>query len=174
MSIVSAIALFIACMVVAFLPGFIGSRYGGRDENAPSQSWYDAYKPSFTPPAMVFPIVWTALYAAIGIALFFAVRSSTQLPPIFFVVFVLNLILNAVWSPLFFRFGQLAWSLVVAVLLVITAAYLVGASAAAGVWPTAGLLAPYTLWLCFAVVLNAAFVVNSRREPEVKWSSMYA
>ena len=70
-----------------------------------NSAWYTCIKPSITPPKFVFPIVWTLLYIAIGIALaqtLLAKPSHNRSLLLFFHIW--NLILNILWS--FFYFGQ--------------------------------------------------------------------
>ena len=111
-------------------------------------------QPSWAPPASVFGPVWTVLFALMGIAAwmvwrtggFRANRSALTL-------FLLQLVVNALWSWLFFAWhrGALAFA-DIALLWLLSAATLVS------FWrigPLAGaLLIPYLLWLTFAAALN--------------------
>lgn len=146
-----------ACIAIAFVPGVIGARF------APD-AWYAALvKPTLTPPGWVFPIVWTALYLTIGIALYRVItRSATDwlgrgLRIVALAAFSLQWLLNAMWSWLFFGHHMIGGAFAVIVGLWLTIAVTVIAF-----WwidRRAGqLLAPYWAWVTFAAYLNAALL----------------
>jgi tryptophan-rich sensory protein len=122
--------------------------------------WYASLaKPSWTPPPLVFPIVWTALYILMAVSFWklweteprSAARSKAM------VWFLVQLALNAAWSPVFF-----VWHDPMAALVIIVA--LLGAIGAAIVSAArvdrlaAWLLAPYLAWVAYATTLNAGVV----------------
>ena len=117
--------------------------------------WYESLnKPSWNPPGWLFGPVWTVLYSLIGYAGYLAWSSSVgPARQNAFWIFALQLILNALWTPLFFGLRSLGLSLVdiIALWLVIFLNIIVfyRLKPAAGV-----LLAPYWLWVTFALVLN--------------------
>lgn len=117
--------------------------------------WYQGItKPWFNPPAWVFGPVWTVLYALMGWAAFLAWRRrglfSRQLA-----LFGAQLLLNGLWSPVFFGLGRPG-----AALIVLAALWVAIALTLVAFWQTerrAGvLLIPYLAWVSFAAVLNAA------------------
>ena len=117
--------------------------------------WYRALeKPWFNPPSWIFGPVWTVLYILMGVAAWFVWRhGSGRLLAWALGLFVLQLVLNAAWTPLFFGLHRPDWAFVDIILLwgVLVAAlvifYRVSGTAAA-------LLIPYWLWVSFATVLN--------------------
>ena len=122
-------------------------------------TWYAGLvKPSFTPPNAVFGPAWTVLYVMMAVAVWRVGAASDPARTRAVALFAVQLVLNAIWSPVFFgmeapRFG-----------LAIIGALLVSlAATAVAFWRidrTAGaLLAPYLAWLCYAIALNAAIVV---------------
>ena len=144
----------ILCEAVGALAGWISA--GGIEVYSAL-----ANKPPLTPPQWVFPVVWSILYALIGIS---AARISLTPPSKErnrgLNLFTAQLIVNFFWPLLFFNaqaFGFaliwliLLWVLVLAVILTFrkidkTAAWL---------------LIPYLLWLTFAVYLNAGvYILN--------------
>ncbi len=136
------------CLFVCFLPGIFGGRF------APG-SWYQGLvKPALTPPGWVFPVAWTILYLMMGISLFMVLRDAkhaalkTALP-----AFALQLILNGLWSWIFFGLQRpgLAFAeiLVLWLTIVISAALFWKIRRAAGL-----LLLPYLGWVTFAAWLN--------------------
>lgn len=124
-----------------------------------SGSFSDSYqllkKPSLNPPPLVFPIVWTALYILMGISSWLIYQNSksresfraAMLP------YAIQLILNGLWSIIFFRFG-LYWvgafwilAMIIAILCMIKAFEPISKTAAA-------LQIPYLIWCCFAAYLS--------------------
>lgn len=122
----------------------------------PPDDWYQALaKPGWTPPGWVFPVVWTPLYVLMGTAAWMVwragkVKRAARGP---LTVFMLQLSLNAAWTPTFFGAHRifLALLIIAALWLAIlwTMAEFRRVSAA-----TAWLLAPYAIWVAIATVLN--------------------
>jgi len=119
--------------------------------------WYAALeKPAWNPPAWIFGPVWTALYAMMAVAAWLVWRCGgfvKQRGPL--TLFLVQLVLNAGWTPLFFglHLPGLAFAEIVVLWLTI-AAVLVAfrrVSRAAAVF-----LVPYLLWVSFAAALNFA------------------
>ena len=119
-------------------------------------AWYAGLrKPAFNPPDWVFAPVWTILYVLIAIAgarVFGAPGGEAALA-----VWIAALLLNFLWSPVFFGLRRPALALaIVAGLLAAIVAFIVLS------WPvdlTAALLfLPYAVWVGFATTLNAAVV----------------
>lgn len=155
-------SLLAACMVLCQFPGIIGA-LGMRD--AAIWTWYQALaKPPITPPGWVFGPVWTILYALMGIALWMAIRHAGTSPIRHTVigVFMLQLALNAAWSPLFFGFQSIGGALIDIVLLlaaIVATMIVFGRIHRTAAW----LLAPYVAWVAFATALNAwLWVLNAK------------
>jgi translocator protein len=111
-------------------------------------------RPGWAPPASVFGPVWTLLYIMMGTAVWLVWREpGSDLRQRALVLYVIQLVLNALWSVLFFRERQGGWAfadiLALWVLIVATA----GAFWGMRRW-SAALLVPYLLWVSFAAVLN--------------------
>ena len=117
--------------------------------------WYASLKkPSWNPPAWVFGPVWTALYAMMAAAAWLVWRRggfASQCRPL--VLFIVQLALNAAWTPLFFGLHWPAVAFVEIMLLWLaisaTLVAFLGVSRLA-----AWLLVPYLAWVSFAAVLN--------------------
>lgn len=91
--------LLAACVIVCILAGVIGSVF--TVQSIPT--WYAGLsKPSFSPPNWAFAPVWTTLYVLMGISLYLVVRKGFKevKPQVY--IFGAQLVLNAVWSFLFF------------------------------------------------------------------------
>ncbi|MBB3770835.1 tryptophan-rich sensory protein [Angulomicrobium tetraedrale] len=124
-------------------------------------TWYASLaKPSFTPPAPVFPIVWTTLYVLMAVALWRLWQLHAPSPErrTAILLWIVQLALNAVWSPVFF--GMEAIGAGLAIILVLWLAIAATIWAAARIDRIAAwLLVPYLVWVSYATVLNAAIVV---------------
>ena len=118
-------------------------------------------RPSFSPPGVVFPIVWSILYLLIGISFYLIWVALGMDKQRAFVMFYIQLFLNFIWSPIFFGIEQRFLALVIlallwgSILLMIYAFYKISK-------PAAYLLFPYFIWVSFAGVLNYAFWVLNR------------
>src|SRR6478736_1450765 len=85
-----------------------GSGYGN--------SWFDALaKPWFMPPGWAFPIAWTILYILMGLSLGLLLQARRRRAAI--TLFLLQLALNYLWSPVFFAMHRVGAALVVILLL---------------------------------------------------------
>ncbi len=118
----------------------------------PPGEWYRGLaKPAWTPPNLVFPIAWTAIYLMLAIA---AARLAV-LPGSAhaLALWALQIALNTLWTPVFFGLHRLkAGLLIMACLWVVAVALMV---LAFGLDLIAGLLlVPYVLWLSYAATLN--------------------
>lgn len=119
--------------------------------------WYESLrKPAFTPPGALIGVVWSILYALMAFAGWIAWRErglrGNALP---FVLFALQLALNAAWSMLFF--GLRRPGLAFVDILLLEAAIVATLVAFWRVRPLAGaLLVPYVAWVGFASYLNLA------------------
>ena len=117
--------------------------------------WYASLsKPDWNPPAWLFGPVWTALYATMAVAAWLVWRQGGwRSNRMALGLFALQLLLNVLWSPLFFTLQRPGWALVDCVLL--AAAVAATMVAFWKVSPLAGgLMVPYFAWVCFAAFLN--------------------
>ena len=139
------------------LVAFAGSMFNpGRGSTA---GWYDALvKPSFHPPSWVFAPVWTILYIMIAIAgaRVWRARASGG-RTVALGLWWTQLVLNGLWSPLFFGAKRPDLALMVIVLMLMAiAAFVIRARRVDRV--AAWLMIPYLLWVAFATALNLAIV----------------
>lgn len=135
-------------LLVSFLAGAVGGLFMPGD-------WYaQLEKPSWNPPGWIFAPVWTVLYALMAIAAWLIWRSGgfrMRREPLG--LFLVQLILNAAWSPLFFGLHQPVLAFVEILLL-----WLALLATLLSFWKVnrvaAGLLMPYLVWITFAAALN--------------------
>ncbi len=149
----------IASILVCQFAGFIGSIF-----TTPAiPTWYESLrKPFFNPPNWIFGPVWVTLYLLMGISLFLVWRRrEDSLQTKGFILFFIQLILNAFWSVAFFGFKSPFLGLViivflwVAILFTIQHFYKISK-------PAAILLYPYMVWVSFAMVLNfSLWILNT-------------
>ncbi len=147
---------------LAMLLFFLGICFGTAAVGAaltavPVRDWYQTLrKPAWTPPDWVFGPVWTLLYLMMALAAWLVWRRTgwsrgrTALG-----LFAVQLSLNAVWSPLFFRLQNPGIAFVDIILL--------WAAIAATLWSfrrisalAASLFFPYLMWVSYATALNWA------------------
>lgn len=118
--------------------------------------WYQGLqKPDWQPPDLVFPIAWTTIYALSAAAGVIAWRRSPKGPEREWLIglFALNGFLNLLWSLLFFRMQRPDWALVEVAFLWLSVVSLIIFTARRS-RVSAGLLAPYLIWVSIAAVLN--------------------
>ncbi len=154
MEVKSIVRVIVACGV-SLSAGLIGSLAVGGGGFA---AWYSMIqKPSFTPPNWVFGPAWTTLYILMGVAAFLVWRKGLRVRAVRIALswFLVQLVINALWTPVFFGLHRIGLALVVIVLLwaaiAVTMYYFGRVSRVAAV-----LLVPYLAWVSFATVLNAS------------------
>ena len=117
-------------------------------------------KPPFSPPGIVFPIVWTILYAVMGISAFFVFTSrqpqyekSAALK-----IYAAQLVVNFFWSIIYFRLEMPTAALIDIIVLDMLVVLMVMRFYRLN--PISGLMnIPYLIWLAFATYLNVAAVL---------------
>lgn len=148
--------LFVLAIAIPFLPGVIGMMFS---PDGASDIWYNALiKPVGTPAGWVFAVVWPILYLLLGIALYLIIVDKTRFSKAkSYALFGVNIVLNALWTYLFFGLNLMSFALIVLVALIgftvwmMHAFYPISRGAYYLVWP-------YLLWLCFALYLNGAIL----------------
>lgn len=174
----SNIIKLIVSVVVSELAGVIGALF----TTSEIPSWYATLnRPSITPPSWIFGPVWTTLFALMGIAFFIVWKNNFTVvnelhgnakktwnkyseklwtgnwkKANLIAVFVIQLVLNTLWSIIFFGLhnpGLALFEIValwIAIVFTIANFYRVSRTAA---W----LLVPYLAWVTFATSLNYSF-----------------
>lgn len=146
-----------ALVLIGFLlASFTAAAIGGIATADNVRTWYpEINKPTWNPPAWLFGPVWTVLYVFMSIAAWRIWRRQDQpgAKPALRLFFV-QLVLNALWSLLFFGLHSPGWALVEIIILWSLLAHLQGRfwrldRVAGSLW------APYLAWVSFATFLNA-------------------
>lgn len=143
----------VVCLLVTFAAAAIGSI-----ASMQAASFYgQLVRPDWAPPAAVFGPVWTLLYALMAVAAWLVWRKAGRFAAArgALVLFLVQLVANALWSWLFF-----AWHLGGAAFAEILLLWLLIAATVTVFWrirPVAGaLLLPYWAWVTFAALLSFA------------------
>lgn len=153
--IVRLIVSIVACQCA----GIVGSIF----TTSAIPTWYTALqKPPFAPPNWLFAPAWVTLYLLMGISAFLIWRTGVENREtrITLMVFLVQLILNALWSIAFFGLQSPLYGLIVIIALwiaiLVTMLKFFRISTIAG-----ALMLPYILWVTFATVLNTSiFMLN--------------
>ena len=147
----------VLAVVVVFAAGAIGSA-----ATLPSiPGWYQGLnKPFFTPPNWVFGPAWTLLYTILAYALWRILRLDPATPGRTgaLVVFGVQLVLNALWSIVFF--GLTSPGAALLVVFALEAGVIAMILRFRALDPVAGWInVPYALWVAFATALNIGIVM---------------
>lgn len=124
-------------------------------------TWYaDLNKPFFAPPNWIFGLVWTLLYFLMGVSFYLILKKGWKKKVVKTagMFFLAQLVLNFLWSPIFFGLKSPLLGLITIVamwiLIIVTMKKFYPLSKLAFY-----LLIPYLLWVSFATVLNAAILI---------------
>ncbi len=141
----------IVSLIICQLAGFIGSLF-----TTPAiPEWYASLqKPSFTPPNWLFSPVWIFLFLLMGVTLYLLWQAASKKEAkLALVLFAIQLVLNTLWSVIFFGLkspmAAFIEIIVLWVAIILTMQKSLKVSKAAGY-----LLLPYIIWVSFAAVLN--------------------
>lgn len=148
----------VVSIIICELAGIIGSFF-----NISSISkWYSRLKkPKFNPPNWIFGPVWTILYFLMGISLYLVWNTGISLLNSTLIIFFIQLILNIIWSVIFFGLKAPFYAFIeiillwLAILFTIIEFFMISPLAAF-------LLIPYILWVSFAAVLNFSLWLLNR------------
>jgi translocator protein len=157
---VNIIKLVVSC-AVPFLTGLMGEPFVTAEAGS---IWYaNLHKPFFNPPDWVFAPVWMTLYVMMGVSSFLIWRKDLEDKPVRVAMtwYIIQIILNAIWTPLFFGMQSPLLGLVdvipFLVAIIVTIVLFLKISRPAGL-----LLVPYLAWVSFATVLNASIYLLNR------------
>jgi len=155
----SSILKLIISIALCFFVAFLGSWTTFQSV----QTWYMTInKPSFNPPSWLFGPVWSVLYTLMAIA-FWLVWKNRDLPSKSFAMqlFLIQLVLNLLWSFLFFYFKLPFWAFLEIILMWTTILFTIIYFYKINPW-AAYIMIPYLLWVGFATILNGSiWILNS-------------
>tara|TARA_B100000073_G_scaffold190250_1_gene157483 strand:+ start:241 stop:699 length:459 start_codon:yes stop_codon:yes gene_type:complete len=138
-------------IVAVILAAVVGSM---ASTSASTDSWYLLLnKSELNPPSYVFGIVWPILYILMMVSAFLAHKNI-------FSIFIIQLIFNAAWSWLFFRFQMPLIALLDIYLLIAINIYILNLMYKENKLAFF-LFIPYVVWISFASYLNLFIVINN-------------
>jgi len=147
----SAIRLGVS-LLASFAAGGIGSLFTFKA----IPTWYAGLKkPPYTPPNRAFGPIWTTLYLLMGISVFLVWQKglSPNGATLAFVLFWIQLVINAIWSVIFFGIKSKGCGVIVILVLWLLILATIVASFKVSAWAGA-LLIPYIVWVSLASYLN--------------------
>ena len=141
----------LSLVLAVILTAYIGSR---ASVDVSNDLWYTSLdKSDLNPPGYVFGIVWPILYILIMISAFLSYEKV-------FIVFNVQLVLNAAWSWLFFKFQMPLVSLLDIYLLITLNIFILTLMFKESKLAFL-LFIPYVVWISFASYLNLFIVINN-------------
>lgn len=145
------LAIVVTCLVIGYFSGMV--------TRSAITTWYPTLiKPGFNPPNWVFAPVWTTLYVIMGVAaglVWNQIEEQREAVKKALIFFAIQLVLNALWSYLFFglRNPILAGLEIIVLWLMIFETYIQFSK----INVISGyLFLPYIAWVSFAAVLNGS------------------
>jgi benzodiazapine receptor len=121
-------------------------------------TWYVTLnRPAISPPNWLFGPVWSTLYLLMGVSLFMILRQrDSRERTVAIRIYIIQLLLNFLWSFLFFYFKNIGLALIEIIVLWVCILSMI--MVFKRIKPLSAYLnLPYLCWVTFAVVLNAAY-----------------
>lgn len=109
--------------------------------------------PPGAPAAGVFPVAWTLLYIMMGIASFLIFSSSSEVRWIILMLYAVQLILNFMWSPVFFNMHSYGLAAIILMVMFVLVLMIIGLARDVNLFAS-WLLVPYAAWCIYAMYLN--------------------
>lgn len=135
--------------ILTFLIAWLGSLSSSYSD----WSWYESLnKPSFNPPNYLFGIVWPVLYILMAIVSYLNAHKI-------FILYIMQIIMNGLWSWLFFVLQSTEFAFLNIVLLIFLNVLILKQIRQDKAWVSVLLYSPYLIWICFASVLNLAIII---------------
>ena len=140
------------------IPVLVGALVGLITSSAMNYSMLN--KPPLSPPGALFPIVWTILYILMGVS-YGILKSNNQTDEEIDYIYYLQLVINALWSIIFFVFKWRLLAFLWIILLIVAVVQMIRKFYEKN--RLAGLLQiPYLIWITFAAYLNFAIYLLNR------------
>ena len=122
--------------------------------------WFQSLnRPFLSPPAWIFSPMWTILYITIFISLvFYATSNKSQDKKWGYTLFILQMLANFAWSPVFFGLKNIPFALAIIILLDVLVLFNIIEFYKKSK-PAGFLLIPYFIWILFATYLNFGYLI---------------
>jgi tryptophan-rich sensory protein len=142
---------YVPAFAAVALTAFASSRFTSHGVNT---KWFQCVRPRLTPHAVVFPVVWTVLYALIAVSLAKAMQANDQ-----YIVFVfgINLVYNVIWCYLYFKNKRLDIALLAMFMIIASTVQIIRLTNDINV---KNYMTIYLIWLAFAALLNIMSIQN--------------
>ncbi|MBR7101692.1 MAG: tryptophan-rich sensory protein [Clostridia bacterium] len=153
------VKIYLVSIFIAIMTGALASALTNGNMNI----YEKIVKPPLSPPSVLFPIVWTALYVLMGISAAMIYERKSFFPTSVQNALSLyggNLIVNFTWSIIFFGFSKFLFAFIwLLFLLFIIIRMIISFKK---IYPVAAYLQiPYAVWVTFAGYLNfAIYILN--------------
>lgn len=137
-------------LAITFSASFIGNLITKFNK----EPWYSELKKTpLTPPGWVFGTIWPLLYFLMALAIWIAVTTNSKYKNRIIILYFIQLIINASWTPVFFGMHSIIGGLLLIPLLIICIALLMKEYYIQS-RISFYLMIPYFVWCCFAFFLN--------------------
>lgn len=146
---VRTVFILAVCVVVPMLVGGLSSML----VRSQFVEYAKLNMPPGAPPAGVFPIAWTLLYIMMGIASFLVYYSSSEYRWVILLLYAIQLLLNFMWSPVFFNMQSYGLAAVILVAMFVFVVSIIGLALKADS-AAAWFMIPYAAWCIYALYLN--------------------
>ena len=141
-------------IIICIIIGSSGAYFTAQSVN----TWYPTLvKPFFNPPNYLFGPVWTTIFILLGVCLWGLLKSKHPLTKKVLSIFIIQFVLNIIWSFLFFGLKNPAFALVDILFLLVTLFLFIVTLYKIEKWLAATQIL-YLLWVTFATILNASIV----------------
>jgi tryptophan-rich sensory protein len=143
-------------LVISIIACFAAAGIGSLFTFKAIPQWYAGLKkPPYTPPNRAFGPVWTALYILMGISIFLVWQNGLAVNGVLlaFTLFWVQLVLNALWSIIFFGMKSKGGGVITIIVLWLLILATIITSFRVSGWAGA-LLIPYIVWVSIASYLN--------------------
>ncbi len=148
-------------LIFFIILNFLGLAVGGKftGDGVPSEWYQNLNKAPWTPPGWVFGAAWTTIMFCFSFYLSFLWEKIDN-RKLFVTLYVLSLVLNVMWNPVFFFWHKIGLGLVlISALTILTAFFFFHYRTLLGLKSV--LILPYLIWLIIAVSLNAYVLANN-------------
>lgn len=146
-------SLHLAAFLVSLVLVIIVAALGGIASADAAGDYGKLAQPGWAPPSYLFGPVWSALYLLMAVAAWLVWRVDPRWRNPAIIAYGVQLVLNLLWSPLFFGLGWRGLALIDIVLLDLAVAVTITLF-----WrihrPAAAMMVPYLAWILFATALN--------------------
>lgn len=122
---------------------------------------FNYIKSNLQPPGYVFSIVWSILYILIGVSYYIGLNKQATK---YYIIPVLGLIFNYLYTPLFFGYKQILYSMIIVILTLLFTILTIIQFYYSNVNKYAiYLLIPYLIWLIFALILSVDIYIKNKK-----------